>query len=186
MYGIWSHFSWRGLGFGLWKSRLGFEDNIRRQFWPCAWLSNWNVSVKCLPSLQQNFAHTHARACCSPSYFIVTLSLIRRTACARAHFSGFSSMTNAHSQMTACCRNLTLGALSIRSALSVLVGDLFKKFGLFLNTPRSSYRSRISRVNWIHLGAGLLCTCYWNLMAPKLQGFFFWQVEKNKYCTPWS
>jgi hypothetical protein len=29
-----------------------------------------------------------------------------------------------------------LGALSSRSALSVLVGALFKKFGLFLNKPR--------------------------------------------------
>jgi hypothetical protein len=48
-------------------------------------------------------------------------------------------MTNAHSetgQMAVCCENLTLGALSSRSALSVLVGALFKKFGLFLNTPR--------------------------------------------------
>jgi hypothetical protein len=31
---------------------------------------------------------------------------------------------------------MTLGALSSRSALSVLVGALFKKFGLFLNAPR--------------------------------------------------
>jgi hypothetical protein len=38
--------------------------------------------------------------------------------------------------MTVCYQNLTLGALSSRSALSVLVGALFKKFGLFLNTPR--------------------------------------------------
>jgi len=38
--------------------------------------------------------------------------------------------------MAACCQNLTLGALRSRSALSVLVGALFKKFGLFLNTPR--------------------------------------------------
>jgi hypothetical protein len=38
--------------------------------------------------------------------------------------------------MAVCCQNLTLGALSSRSALSVLVGALFKKFGLFLNTPR--------------------------------------------------
>jgi len=47
-------------------------------------------------------------------------------------------MTNAQSemrQMALCCQNLTLGALSSRSALSVLVGTLFKKFGLFLNTP---------------------------------------------------
>jgi hypothetical protein len=45
--------------------------------------------------------------------------------------------TNAHSktgQTAVCCQNLTLGALS-RSALSVLVGMLFKKFDLFLNTP---------------------------------------------------
>ena len=60
-----------------------------------------------------------------------------RTAFARAHFSGCSSTTNAHSetgQMAVCCQNLTLGALSGRSALSVSVGALFKKFGLFLNT----------------------------------------------------
>jgi hypothetical protein len=50
-------------------------------------------------------------------------------------------MTNAHSetgQMAVCCQNLTLGALSRRSALPMLVGALFKKFGLFLNTPRMS------------------------------------------------
>jgi hypothetical protein len=48
-------------------------------------------------------------------------------------------MINAHSetgQMAVCCQNLTLGALSSRSALSMLVGALFKKFGLFLNTSR--------------------------------------------------
>jgi len=74
---------------------------------------------------------------CPSSSFIVTLSLIRRRACARAHFSGCSSTTDTHSetgQMAVCCQNLTLGALSNRSALSVLVGALFKKFGLFLNT----------------------------------------------------
>jgi len=38
--------------------------------------------------------------------------------------------------MAVCCQNLALGALSSRSAISVLVGALFKKFGLFLNTPR--------------------------------------------------
>jgi len=47
-----------------------------------------------LPSLQQNFTHTH----CSSSSFIVTLSLIRRTACARAQFSRCSSATNGHSE----------------------------------------------------------------------------------------
>jgi hypothetical protein len=46
-------------------------------------------------------------------------------------------MTNPHSetgQMAVCCQNLTLGALSNRSALSLLVGALFKKFSLCLNT----------------------------------------------------
>jgi hypothetical protein len=38
--------------------------------------------------------------------------------------------------MAVCCQNLTLGALSSRSTLSVLVGALLKNFGLFLNTPR--------------------------------------------------
>jgi len=47
-------------------------------------------------------------------------------------------MNNAHSeteQMAVCCQNLTLGALSSHSVLSVLVGTLFKRFGLFLNKP---------------------------------------------------
>jgi hypothetical protein len=38
--------------------------------------------------------------------------------------------------MAACYQYLTLAALSSRSALSVLVGAQFKKFGLFLNSPR--------------------------------------------------
>jgi hypothetical protein len=33
--------------------------------------------------------------------------------------------------MAVCCQNVPLGALSSRSAPSVLVGELFKKFGLF-------------------------------------------------------
>jgi hypothetical protein len=38
--------------------------------------------------------------------------------------------------MAVCCQNLTLGTLSSRSGISMLVGALFKKFGHFLNTPR--------------------------------------------------
>jgi hypothetical protein len=63
------------------------------------------------------------------------MSLTRRTTCARTQFSGCSSTTNAHSemeQMAICCQSLTLGALSRRSALSMLVGTLFKNFDLFL------------------------------------------------------
>jgi hypothetical protein len=57
----------------------------------------------------------------------------------RAQFSGYSSPNNAHSetgQMAVYCQNLALDALNSRSALSMLVGALFKKFSLFLNTPR--------------------------------------------------
>jgi len=85
-----------------------------------------------LPSLQQNFTHTS----CSSSSYIVTLSLIRRTACACAQIGGCSSVTNGHSetrQMAVCCQNLPLGALNSCSALHVPVGALFKKFGLYLN-----------------------------------------------------
>ena len=48
-------------------------------------------------------------------------------------------MTNAHGetgQMAVCCQSLTLGVLSSHSALSLLVGMLFKKLGFFLNIPR--------------------------------------------------
>jgi len=65
------------------------------------------------------------------------MSLIRRTDCARAQFSGCSSTSNTHSemrQMAVCCQNLTVGTLSKRSELSMLVGMLFKKFGIFLNS----------------------------------------------------
>jgi len=67
------------------------------------------------------------------------VGFIRRTACARAQFSGCSSTTNAHGetgQLAVSCQNLPLGALGRRSASSVLVSELFKKFGLFLNTQR--------------------------------------------------
>jgi hypothetical protein len=42
-----------------------------------------------------------------------------------------------------------LGALSSRSALSVLVGVLLKKFGLFLNTPRNPFLPSQSCGNFI-------------------------------------
>ena len=120
---------------------------------PYAWLSNWNVSIKFLPSFQQNLTHT----LCSSSSFIVTLPLIRRTACLHDQFSGFSSTTNALSetgQMAVCCQNLTLGALSSRSTLSVLIGALYKKFGLFLNKSRSLY----SRCLYSYLSS-MQCSC---------------------------
>jgi len=80
-----------------------------------------------------------------PHYTVLMLLIITqrplvfcriRTACARAQFSGCTSKTNTHSetgQIAICSQTMTLGALSSRSALSMLVGALFKKFGLFLN-----------------------------------------------------
>jgi hypothetical protein len=56
-------------------------------------------------------------------------------------FSGCSSTTNAHSetgQMAVCCQNLSLGALSSRSAPCLLVGALFKKVLSFFLTRRDS------------------------------------------------
>ena len=104
-----------------------------------------NKQLVCLCKIFAKFAakfqihiHTHTHTRCSSNSFIVTLSLIRRTACSRAQFSGCSSTTNAHSetrQMVVCCHNLTLGAPSSRSDFSVLIGSLFKKFCLFSNTP---------------------------------------------------
>jgi hypothetical protein len=47
-------------------------------------------------------------------------------------------MTNADSEMghmEVYCQTLTLGALSSRITFSVLVGALFKKFNLIVNTP---------------------------------------------------
>ena len=102
--------------------------------------------MKCLckvfNSVQQIFTHKH----CSSSSFIVTLSLIRHTARARTQFSGCNSTTNAHSemrQMAVCCQNQKLGVLSSHSALSKMVGALFKKFCLFLNMPRTHSNNRI-------------------------------------------
>jgi hypothetical protein len=76
--------------------------------------------------------------------------VLKNTACARAQFSGCSSTTNAHSeteQIAVCFQNLTLGALSSSSALSVLVGALFKKLGLFLNVAciSGSKRDEVTR-----------------------------------------
>jgi hypothetical protein len=58
--------------------------------------------------------------------------------------------------MAVCCQKLTLGAVSSRSALSMLVGALFKKFCLFLNTPcnntkNSAYRSLVGPIRkyWV-------------------------------------
>jgi hypothetical protein len=59
------------------------------------------------------------------------------------------STTNVHSeteQMAICCQNLTLGELSSRSALCVLVGALFKKFGLFF-LSRTVFQKHKAKVN---------------------------------------
>jgi saccharopine dehydrogenase-like NADP-dependent oxidoreductase len=51
-------------------------------------------------------------------------------------------------QMAVCCQNLMPGTLISRSTLSVLVGTLFKKFGLFLNKPHTfSFRHNLKTEN---------------------------------------
>jgi hypothetical protein len=50
--------------------------------------------------------------------------------------------------MKVCCQNLTLGALSSPSALSVLVGAVFKKFDLFLNTPFMLFNSWFNKLGY--------------------------------------
>jgi hypothetical protein len=79
------------------------------------------------------------------------VGLIRRTAGAHPQFSGCSSKINAHSetgQMAVCCQNLPLGELSSRGASSLLVGELFKKFGLFFfNTP-CMLKFLVKRILW--------------------------------------
>jgi hypothetical protein len=81
------------------------------------------------------------------------VGLIRRTACAHAQFSGCSSTSNDQSEtgpMAVCCQNLPLGAPSSRSAPSVLFGELFKKFSLFLNTGVFSF----PRLDWTFMPGG--------------------------------
>jgi hypothetical protein len=86
----------------------------------------------------QRFAMSISRRATSAELHKLFVGLIRRTACVRAQLSGCSSTTNVHKetgQMAVCCQNLPLDALSSCSTPSVLVGALFKKFSLFLNTP---------------------------------------------------
>jgi len=112
-------------------------------------MSLWNI-YQIFRKISHMYARTHGHTHYYSSSFIVTLSLIRRTACAHAQFNACSSKTNAHSQtgrMAVCCQNLTLGVLSSSSAHSLHVGALFKKFGLFLNTPHISWGYKI----WSHI-----------------------------------
>jgi hypothetical protein len=148
-----------------------------------AWLNNLNISVKFLPTFQQNFTHRHTG--CS-SCFIVTLSLIQWKDCARAKFNGYSSMTNDHSetgQMAVCCQNLTLGVLSSCSALSVLDDTLFKLFGLFLNMHHSykDFHTAIYRRS----ERNHYTTCMlWSLKTAKVQEGFIQSSFMMEYKVP--
>jgi hypothetical protein len=98
---------------------------------PYTWLSNWNVCDK-VYQVCSKISHTHTHT--HMVFPALSLSLIRRTACARALFSVCSSTTNSHSetgQMAVCFQTMSLGTLSRCSALSVLVGAVFKKFSPF-------------------------------------------------------
>ena len=91
----------------------------------------WQQTAICPVSLWAIVVELH------PLNWESALAVRRISACVRSQFSGCTSTTIAYSetgQMAVCCQNLPLGALSNRSALSVLLGELFKKFGLFLYT----------------------------------------------------
>jgi hypothetical protein len=149
--------------------------------------------LKCLCKIFIKLAAKfHTRARCSSSSFIVTLSLIRRTACARAQFSGCSSTTNAYSetgQMAVCCQNLTLGALSSRSALSMLVGALFKRLGLFFNTPHIVKRAAPA---FPHVGGSDNWFRKWNpgktasRWSSKLAMADFRLQSRKRKISPWT
>ena len=103
-----------------------------------------SLSLSC--ALSQKRYHVHK----------LFVGLIRRTACARAQFRGCSSTTNASSEMgqiAVCCQNLPLGALSSRSAPSLLFGELFKKFGLFLNTDLLFHNLCLIKVHTVRIGS---------------------------------
>jgi len=79
------------------------------------------------------FTHTS----CSSNSSIVTLSLNRRTVCARAQFSGCSWTTNGHTEWGKRHFIVKRGdrLLLVAATRSVLVGELINKYSLFLNTP---------------------------------------------------
>jgi hypothetical protein len=117
--------------------------------------------------------------------FFITFSPIRRTACARAQFSGCSSTTNNHSetgQMVVCYQNITLGALSSRIAFSLLVGVLFKKFGIFLNKPCMfliAGRNCSSRLTYIRPIAGIALVAIYSNIVESNGGW----LRNNRYLS---
>ena len=124
--------------------------------------------------------HTHTR--CSSSSFIVTLSLIWRTACARTQFSGCSLTTNAHSetgQMAVCFQNINPGALSSHNVLSVLVGAQFKKFCLFLNMPHNYLMLLVFVHHLVFKMYRKIKTEFWQLICVRNVVMTFY-VQKNR------
>jgi hypothetical protein len=122
----------RGLIQGVFKKRPNFLKSSPTSTEGSLWLLSaprgrfWQQTAICPVSLRALVVEIHL------------LNWARAQAVRRINqFRGCSSTTNSHSetgQMAVCCQNLPLCALSSRNAPSVLVGELFKKFGLFLNT----------------------------------------------------
>jgi hypothetical protein len=80
--------------------------------------------------------------------------------------------------MAVCCQSLTLGALSSRSALSMLVGALFKKSDLFLNTHYIYIT--YPRATDLRTGQTVpLCLCLCPYQRPKREMQFEFLVKKN-------
>jgi len=80
--------------------------------------------------------------------------------------------------MAGCCQNLTLGALGSRNVLSVLVGALFKKFGLFILT------CFVSTLH--HHGTGRHSGHICNISATPYPNFYLkTSKKKRKRTTGW-
>jgi hypothetical protein len=109
-----------------------------------AWLSNWNVSEKFLPSLQQNCTHT-----CSSSSLIVTNPTNSLCTCSVQRCRSTTNADSETGQTAICCQHLMLGTLSSCSTLSVMVGALSKNFGLFLNMPCISPGEDLRTCHWV-------------------------------------
>ena len=144
-----------------------------------AWLKQLKYLCKMFTKFAAKF-HTHTHTRCSSSSIIVTLSPIRRTACACAQFSSCSSTTNANSetgQMAVCSQNLMLGALSSCSTLSLLVGVLFKKVGLFLNNPRICVEHKQSTFQ-----------SFWTIIRLVFNNFYFQILYRSlmKHLRDWN
>jgi hypothetical protein len=107
---------------------------------------------------RQNFTHVVLKT--------LLLSL-RRTACARAQFSGCSSTTNAHSetgQMGVCCQNLTLGVPVAAARSLCWLARYLKVRSLFEHPSYATFRDVLD----VFIKRGIWRGMFWLRSVPVL------------------